>query len=1261
MAATEKTSSLRSTTLLGRLACIIWTLILCFTLCTTVVNATALSHQHQRFRFETISMEELELEGDLIGAIHSITQDNRGFMWFGGDNGLVRYNGNEFRLYQTDEDNHQSLTNNDIKDMIVDKDGVFWVATRKGLNRYNEKDDNFTRYLAATENNQSLTLSSDHITSLAVDKNNTLYAGTANGLTVIPSDRKSSYFCYSETNDKQQPNINHIVKVVVDRRDRVLIGTFVQGLQILNKDRKYFEPFPIRPEYQKLMVNRLVSGILFDHRDRLWLSSITGGLLRIERNGDIHQFQTNDPNTNQVNLNSAWDIFEDTEGNIWLITDSTGLGIYNEQEETFTTLSHNSSDRFAIASNQIRSLYQDRSGDIWAGTFTSGISYHDQTKEPFRVYYNRQNDNTLSNDGILAITQTKAGIIWIGTEKGLNRFDPIENSFKVYNSINTHGALFSDAILSIEEDPNGLLWLGTTRGGLHSFDPTTEEFIRFGKSSKDGSFTSENYLWKVLYQDNSLWAGSLFVGLIRYDLNGNKIEQYKMGAGDKALPSNFVSHLLIDTHNNLWIGTLDGLVKRDYQTKVIHSILVKKDNNKEQNDNRITALHQDVYQRIWVGVHGRGISVFNEKEKLLKTISTEEGLLSAMINSIVSDSEGDIWVSTQNGIARIDRNTFHIQNFQQQNGLASNNHNRDATLADTDGNLYFGSSGGLTIIDPKLIKAQPRKSQITFTELTVNGVEIAPDNPRQDILTAPMLMTNDITLSFKQSSFGFSYALLNYRGSRYNRYSYKLEGFDHDWSVPARATHASYTNIPAGSYLFKVRGKDSNNQWSANEATVKVTVLPPPWKTLWAYGLYLTVFASIVLFSFNHKRKRMELEKEKAINSELIKVAQLKNTFLANTSHELRTPLNGIIGISEYLKDYSTDLGDQHLVKHLKTLSNSGKRLLNLVNDVLDFSKLDNNSLKLKMEPVNILQQANDAIAVTLPEFANKDLIVENKLDPYSPLVMADPNRIQQVILNILGNALKYTECGTITLFNQFDNETMTVSIRDSGSGIAQSDLQAVFGVFNQQAAEYGEEKGGIGLGLAIAKQIINLHGGTIQVNSVIGEGSTFSFDLPLAKPGAIFERRHVRQPTQPIATETIQTSAKQAPSNTISTLPKILVVDDDAINRMVMTSLLQDSYRIIEAENGQQAVDLINDNEKFDLVLLDIMMPKLNGFEACKLIRMKLGKDVLPIIFVTARNVEEDLAVGFAAGGNDFIEKPISKHKLLPRLTRLLTKSLSH
>ena len=1217
----------------------LWVWLVCGVILPNKSHALFTGYPESNLRFDTVSMEELEFEGDRIGIIQSIAQDAQGYLWFGGNNGLARYDGRGFRVFQRQKDTPFSLGSDEVTGLQVDHNQQLWVATRNGLYLYQPEREGFSHFNPPSA---PPWFHNAYISSIVLDEQNRLYVGTDRGLVVIPADRKTCQY-YASRNAQELPETNRIQALLYDG-GQVLVGTFSDGLYVLDPQRGDYAPYPAPEQYAKKLRSAGVFDILRDKKGRLWLASMVRPPVRIDPDGSVHFLNHGTNPTESSGLKSVWSLFERSNGEIWLSTDNAGIAVFDEDSQKFTFHKHDPYSSNSISSNQVRSFFEDIQGDIWLGTFNSGIDYFSRAKSHFINLKYQPGQNQLSHNGILSIQNSQQGGMWIGTEKGLNYFDPASQQFTVYNTENTEGQLVSETILVAKEDSNGIVWLGTTQGGIIAFDPQTKSFSNKTIQERSVRPGGINFIWNILFDGDNLWAGTLFEGLFKLDRNGNVLEHYQHDANNPAsLPSNYIYRSLDDGEGKLWLGTLGGLSILNKKDKtLIHVSLPDKPQQKNTAYN-VTGLFMDRQFRIWVGVQGEGVYIFRRDGQLVGQVTHAGGLQSAVVSSFVEDGDGNVWAGTQNGIAHIDSKTFAVNMYQKQHGVADNNHNRNAIAVTPEGHIYIGSSGGITVFNPQRFGASAKASPVVVQSLQVNNVKISP--VQSPLLPQSIGLLQPLTLNHEHTTFSLGIAHLNMRTAKYSQFSYYLEGLDKTWGNTTRSARAVYTNVPSGSYTFRLKAIDELGLESSNEVALSIHILPAPWLTWWAYIIYCLVFLAILTMLFKHKQKQLELTQERALNAELRKVAKLKNTFLANTSHELRTPLNGVLGLVEQLIDHGVNRQDSTVISYAKNIQSSGKRLLNTINDVLDFSKLEAQSLTLQRQPLNILQITSEAL-VLLP--IPKHIDIFNQLEPASPNIYADANRLRQVLLNIIGNAIKYTQEGSITVKNTFDEKTMTLEIQDTGLGMEAEILERVFDTVKHRSHDHGQEQGGIGLGLSITKQLIELHGGYIEVHSDTGKGTCVRFTLPVTD-----EQTHTgvtSRPSAEVAAELVGMASAEPKAK-----PAILIVDDEMINRMVLKGMLQTNYNVFEAETGKAALEQVSDNPQIALVLMDIMMPEMNGFEACKALRRHHNSEQLPIIFITAREVDEDKTTAQEVGGNGFLPKPVNRKSLLSEMTLYL------
>ncbi|MCP4610029.1 MAG: response regulator, partial [Planctomycetes bacterium] len=644
-----------------------------------------------------------------------------------------------------------------------------------------------------------------------------------------------------------------------------------------------------------------------------------------------------------------------------------------------------------------------------------------------------------------------------------------------------------------------------------------------------------------------------------------------------------------------------------------------------------------------------------------------DGLSSDSIYGILEDNKGNLWMSTNNGLSKLNPKTETFTNYEQRDGLLNSEFGSGAYFKDRSGRMYFGGTNGVDEFNPDDIRDNTYIPPVVITDFLLfnKPVKISKTDAESEELQLKQHVnfTKEITLDYTDYIFAFEFSVLNYRQSEKNQFAYKLEGFDKDWvETDYRHRRVTYTDLSHGEYIFKVKGANDDGYWNKEGASINMTILPPPWLTWWAYSLYtLAIFGLIFWFiqwqRGKVKQKQKELDREKQVSARLIQLDKLKDEFLANTSHELRTPLNGIIGIAESLNDGIAEWSEQKIKQNLGMITSSGRRLASLVDDILDFSKMQNHTLELSKMPVDLRALVDIVLATSKVLVADKDLTLLNDIAADVPSVNADENRLQQILYNLIGNGVKFTETGSVKVSAVVKDGRLTVSVSDTGIGIPKENFAQIFESFEQAEGNTARVYGGTGLGLAVTKQLVELHEGEIWLESTEGQGSTFYFTLPISGE-KVSERKTKEQPIAKV--QFMESIAIESPKVTLQVddiIPTnstfdILIVDDDPINLQVLSNHLSlQNYNIEMAANGPEALKMLEDDHMFDLILLDIMMPKMSGYEVTEKLRKRYAHHELPIIFLTAKNQVDDLITGFAAGGNDYLTKPVSKAELLSRV----------
>lgn len=694
------------------------------------------------------------------------------------------------------------------------------------------------------------------------------------------------------------------------------------------------------------------------------------------------------------------------------------------------------------------------------------------------------------------------------------------------------------------------------------------------------------------------------------------------------------------------------------------------------NSVRIRALMEDSAGRIWIGTQDVGAIMFDYATNSFTHLNWPDSL-APLVTSFIEDNLGSIWASTANGIARIDPSQLEVRSFHRSQGLVGDNFNRDATFKDRKGQLYFGGTDGFSVFDPRTFMNHGNDYPLVLTDFRLFNRPVtigAPDSP----LTRAITYTDHITLRHNHSMFSFAFATLNYRAARENRYVYKLEGFDGEWHEAAGTNNATYTNISPGSYTFKVRSSDRDGNWNHRMAQVGITILPSPWLSFWAYLAYALVGALVAVFLVRMFLKHVELDKQRALNAELLRINKIKDAFLVNTSHELRSPISSMIGLAEGVLREDRDKLPSHAEQRLSLIVAHGKRLSNLINDILDYGNFAERKLELHAERLALRPMVETVLQNSRPLSYGRSVRLFNEVDPDTAWVMADRNHLKQVLTNLISNALKYTERGEVRVRSVVEEPWLRVAVSDTGCGIKPDLCERIF---TPQVSKSLSEQAmsGAGLGLAVTKHLIELHGGAIGFESRwqdpqkpvadVVTGTCFTFTLPLAEPPQqppIADHSALRPPPPaaplPAAGERSRAALKETLTGDLAPPPDgerftVLIVDDDPVNRMVLAGILSlHDYQIVEAGNGPEALQLVlQEGLAVDLVILDVMMPRMSGFEVCARLRESFADEQLPVLFLTARHGGEDINVGLDAGGNEVLYKPVSKEVLLPRVKHYL------
>lgn len=1182
-----------------------------------------------------------------VGYISSIAQDAQGFMWFGGANGLARYDGYDIIIFRHDDADPSSISHSAINRIAMTRDGSLWVATRNGLNVFDSRSRTFKHF------NISPDLGTNDITWIHEDRKGTLWLGTRGGLFNFDRLKGVAKKIEDETLSSSAETSQLVWSVLDDQDGNIWIAYQAYGISRYDPVNHKFEHFMRDASLPNAHGFNDTRRLYVDNENRLMAATYGDGLYQFD--AIHHQFIKINHDSTEKGA-TVWSMLVDRQNNLW-VGDGSHVHLRPAKSKQFYRYFYNDMDSSSPGNYVVNEIFEDRAGDIWFGYFPSGIDVVDRQASAFNNYgYSAVNANSITDGGVSALEEDDAGNLWVGTGYGLNFFNRKTNQFTrfIYDAENPKG-LSGSTILSIAKSANDNLWLGIWSGGLNLLNPKTREFKHFFPDVNNPHSLRGREVWSVIEDHNKdVWMATE-EGLNKFDKQAQEFEYFlpppELLDGDKQLYSRVVYE---DSKHNLWLGSIRGLFLFDRATKQFVRYKHDPANSASISADFVLALFEDKRGNLWIGTDGGGLNLLDRATGKFTSFTIKDGLVDNVVGGITEDEQGNLWLGTQKGISQFDPEKRSFRNYDKHHGLADNLFNRNAAQITQRGEILMGHSKGFTLFKAEDIKTNTYVPNVVITSLDVGNKSVAI-NGANSPLNKAIEATSSVILSYKDVVFTLEFSALSFHHVEDNQYAYRLLGFEENWNFVGAKRSATYTNLNPGTYVFEVKGSNNDGVWSAYPASLQIIILPPYWRTWWAYLIYVALLLGLIYWFFHVQRLKLlfqeeKLQQERIVVKRLTQIDKLKDEFLANTSHELRTPLNGIIGLAESLREGVVGDVSPKMKYHLSLIVDSGKRLASLVNDILDFSQLKNKGLTLHKKPIDVKVLVDIVLTLSKPLVANKSVVFANNIPKNLPSAYADEDRVLQILHNLIGNAAKFTDRGVINVSARVADDFLEVEVGDTGTGIPADRVGDIFESFTQLEGGLDRVQGGAGLGLSVTKQLVELHGGKIWVESVLGIGSTFyftlpmSYDLPENVQGKNTHRKSTIKDASPYVIETHQPNKNIHKNN-------ILIVDDDLINRRVLANYLTiDGYNILEASCAEDAFAIVA-TESVDLVLLDIMMPRISGYEACKILRETYPSHELPIILLTARSQMNDLVMGFEAGANDFMLKPIAKEALMVRV----------
>ncbi len=1209
------------------------------------------------------------------GMVNTIVQDRYGFMWFGTKDGLNRYDGYTFTVYRHDAEDTTSLRDNYVHSILEDKQGRLWVGTGKGLDLFDRAHERFGHLRIGEPSTGQAVL------TIAQDAHHDLWVSNDNGVIKLTFTGAESTDGLPACTSKYL--LDHTCFLSTDRAGSIWVGQLDLGGFRISPDHAGHDRVdtlhleqPVGDTRAGRSLLDLTSLMVVEDtiHQRLYGMHLFGIVELDARSTRVRKVLDRDPPLGHLRgINATWD----TMGRLWTAT-TKGMYMFDPGSGRLARAlprDRNMTDR-TIAG---KCAFRDRHGSLWFGTAGYGAISYDPRGERFH------NTATESCGPMHAVRNGRVTVASHNTF--LMEFDPRNGSWPVripWSAKVNHPELrsLSRANRVLVQDERGHYWFNHT--GILSYDPVLDVIERHPRDpAAVAAFPEEPYNETLFLEgDSNIWSGTAHT-FCRFDRRTGRYHHipYPRSQPSEAEPFLHTIHRAAD--GVFWLGTSLGLMRFDRSDRSGPWTAYANDptDTASLSTDVVYSIQPDPQDAdvLWVGTNGGGLNRFDKRAGKVRRYSTKDGLPNDVVYGIQSDDAGHLWMSTNKGISRFHPATGVFRNYDASDGLQGDEFNRYASCRQPDGRLFFGGVKGFNHFNPAELADDSTASAMRITAIKLIN-KVVDFRSEGSPLTTPAYLSTGMTIPHSANMVTFEFASMEFSAPEEHRYQYKLEGFDPDWIMSGTDRSAVYTNLDPGTYTFRVRGDNRDGVWDRGGASYQLIVLPPWWRTWWAYALYVIalvggvfVFIRLRTNGLNRQKELLErtvaertteLSRQKdeadAQRKRAEQSEQVKEQFLANMSHEIRTPMNAIMGMGEVL-GRSPHLPEQK--PYIDAITSSSEGLLVIVNDILDLSKIEAGRLRLenvRMDPRAVLRQVIETLRFRAEE---KGLTVTTDIAPDVPAaVMGDPTRLHQVLLNLVGNAIKFTEQGHVraamTAKEQPSGAVMLrCSISDSGIGIAQDRLARVFDEFTQAESDHTRKYGGTGLGLSICKRLIEMQGGTISATSAPGQGSSFSFTIPFAH--ALVDATTVqpgnRQPGTPAFAGDTDNRAPKLRGL------RILLAEDNKMNVMVAKVQLNQAIEgvtIDVAVNGQVTVDMLHAND-YDLVLMDVQMPVMNGIEATRIIRaLPVGSDRksrIPIIAMTANVMKKEVDRCMEAGMDGFVPKPFKQEDLLAAIRKVM------
>ena len=1181
---------------------------------------------------------QISIEQRLPGAnVQYFFQDSKGLMWFAVESeGLCKYDGKNFKVYTHSETDSNTILNNFPMVITEDSTGHLWIGTVEGLNEFDRDNGIWKKYLYNPENKNSIP--DNYINNLYIDKNNNIWIATNKGLSKYNKAQNtfSNLLTAKDSDPEKEPQ--RVMCFYEDSLGNIWTGTYGKGLYLINNfiSEKKLSVQKNWSSSNNIKTNTILS--ISEYNNRTLLLGTSDGIylfdLITEQKSKYYLY-------NYLSLNPSYvdNTYKDSDGLIWIGYAANGILLINPENNEQTYFNAENPTPKGIKSNSIRRICEDQSGLIWVATKFQGLFIYDKKQEMFNKHpYNTLLNKSLKNKYILSLMEDSDHNLWVGTKNdGLFKYSFDKNYLAGFSKYE----IANNKIRVLKEDRLGNIWVGTEEG-LYKYNNANKHFLSY----------NNDYIRCIESDKNgNLWIGTQSSGLQYYNINKDKLEplNFKNEPDDFKLNTISVVNIKLTSDSLLWICTFEkGLYKYNLNNEKL--ILYINDINDTTGlaSNMVREVYEDKTGKIWIGTKSNGLFTYNFEKGNFTHIHQKNNLIPTTIYSILEDQQGNFWFGSHEGLYKYNNRTNITSLFKNIDGLKNSVFEVQAKCKTHNDLLIFGGSEGLNVFNPLQVHKTSFNAPLIITSVKVYDKLIAED----------VTEYKELEISYKEKYISIGYALIDYSNPFEINYKYKLEGFDMNWIDAGNKNFATYTSLSPGDYYFKVLAINSDNISMTEPTEIKIKIKAPFWRNPF-FTASCIILITLLIVIFYRERLRFIRRNEKRLkelvdiktqdliklNEELIiskdkaeESDRLKSAFLANISHEIRTPINGINGFSKLLE--KPELSGEKQKLYLDVIRKSSDRMLRIINDLIDISIIEAGEIKVKKEPTSVNSIMNELFTFYKYSTQKSDvkIILKNELNMEDSIINADKGRVSQILSNLIDNALKVTISGQIIFGYTKKPNVFEFYVKDTGPGISPDMLKIIFERFRQIEDTKGKFLEGTGLGLPISKALVESHGGKIWVESIPGKGSIFYFTIPIDN----------------CTNFDVVSRNKGEDINLISKLEgnKILIAEDDDVNFMFLQEITESyNMKVYRAENGAEAIDLINNNPDISIILMDMKMPGINGIDATKIIKQKYKH--IHIIMQTAFAQADDKKKALKNGCDDYITKPFKTEELIEMICK--------